>query len=290
MADEYALIIAKAGYNYTDPDIRNLMFHSDKAMLKESSVVSGYVDFSPGDSYKELVIPHGLGYTPWFIPYMRNNSTAQEEILPVIPTGIEGPAFSAYADNTNIVFKADLYFGYNEALYSVNSYYTNSGTYLKAQVGEDGGGKDCMIYFDLDWFSPIEIVKYDTIDSATIDFWISQKGSSGDTKIKTWGIDIDDASGGADSDLGKAKTTAEGSQNVAAGAGSYFGINVKTQVQEIVNRSGWVKNSFGFYIFNDSSPSGVYVQDSNWNSFLTIRKSGTLRLYFKAVIFVDKIL
>lgn len=290
MADEWKLLIAKAGYNWNDADIRNIVFDSDKTMLKEAVILSGYLDFSPGDTYKEISIAHGLGYTPWFIPYMKNGTTGEEEVLPVIPVGIEGPAFSACVDSTHVKFKADFGYGYNEGFYPVDSFYTNDSSYYKAHVGDEDGGKDCAMCFKGDYMGPIIVEQGASIHSASIDFWVSEKTGSSDTKIKVWGIDVDDYNGGASSDLGLQKTDAFGEQNVAAGSNSYFGINVGSQVQEIVNRASYTPGAFGFFVFNNGSPSGCSVKDYNWNSFLRVRINGTLRLYFKAVVFADKIL
>jgi len=269
-------------------------YHSD-------SLVS--VTFNPGDQNKTVDVTHSLGYVPAHIVLWQGSSlTSKQRLCPYLSANLDinGNAY-AFADSSKIQCKMNLIHPYNQInITSVADGYSNGGLGNDSLlVGNNGGAaNDCGyrftnvgagVYFD------DTLPQGATIDSASVEFRVDTKYGSNDVSIKTWGIDEDNV-GSFGSDLGKAKTDAYSEQNVAAGSGSYFGINVKDQVQEIVNRAGWAtSNAMGFYTFNNGTPNDRVIEDeliypgSANNTQLQIRKSGTVTVYFRVIIFKDKI-
>ena len=286
----FGIKVAKSGQSVTAMDLKNLDLSSSNFFLKFHSQTDTNVTFNAGDTEKSATVSHSLGYVPAFLAYFQYGSYYY--LVPSIPFAVGfDPWTYAYATTTGVTVgvkkstpHGQVYQGY------VNDGYTNIGTNDIIEAGDFSGygGLDCGYRF-----TGVTVAQAATIYSATVDFRIDGRGLSGtDVKIKTWGIDEDNV-GGFGSDLGKTKTTAYETQNVASGSGSYFGINVKDEVQEIVNRGGWSSgNAMGFYTFNDSSPSGAYIADllgSAYDTFLTVLVTGSETWNFRVIIFKDKI-
>jgi len=294
MTDQHKFIIAKNGYHYTDADIRNILFHSDYKLLKQFAELTGSLTFSAGETLKTISLNHNLGYVPAYLPFLHwpdfTDQVVQYHLTPVYASGIFGDlAIISYADSTKILFQAEVYdvfTHYYPFMFDYTDNYSNNG-YYDLWFGKEGGsGRDCGIRF-----YNIGLNKNQSITSATIEFWISEKGSSTqDAKLQCWGIDEDDC-GEIWENLGREKTTARRTQNVAAGANSYFGIDVTEQVREIIARNGWANgNHMGFYIFDDGSPDNTHRRDSEYKTYLKIVLPGSHTMYFKALTFLDKIL
>ena len=293
MTNLYKFIIAKNGYAYNDADIRNILFHSDYKLLKQFAELSGTLNFQVDEEYKELTLYHNLGYVPVFLPFTERENWDGNLVSQLLPIAADGPTgyiyMDAYVDDTKIVFRvgtSDEFTYYYPFLFDGTDNYSNNG-YYDLWFGKEGGSsRDCAIRF-----YNIGLNKNQSILSATIEFWISEKGSSTqDAKLQCWGIDEDDC-GEIWENLGREKTTARRTQNVAAGANSYFGIDVTEQVREIIARNGWANgNHMGFYIFDDGSPDNTHRRDSEYKTYLKIVLPGSHTMYFKALTFVDKIL
>jgi len=292
MTNLYKFIIAKNGYAYNDVDIRNILFHSDYKLLKQFSELSGTLTFSVDENYKELTLYHNLGYVPVFIPFTERENWDGNIVSQLLPIAADGPTgyiyMDAYVDDTKIVFRvgtSDEFTYYYPFLFDYTDVYSNYDEF-DLIFGNDGNGRDGAIRF-----YNIGLNKNESILSANIEFWISEKGSSNqDAKLQCWGIDEDDC-GSIYFNLGREKTTARRTQNVAAGAGSYFGIDVTEQVREIIARNGWANgNHMGFYIFNDGSSSNAWRKDTEYKTYLKIRLPGSYDIKFKGIVFLDKIL
>ena len=282
--------VMKQGASTSSTDLRDLLANSSFNMFKYHLDTTSSMTINAGDTTKTITIPHNLGYVPAFLTYQGDSDYVK--LLPNRKT----PAFTgidehwySYADSTNIYIKWDSKNPYNQSIFYVNDGYTNNGTNSLIEAGDiNGSSLDCGYRF-----IGVNISKNASIYSASVEFRVDGRGQSGtDVKIKTWGIDEDNV-GSFGNDLGKTKTTAEVSQNVAAGYGSFFGINVKSIVEEITSRNGWSPgNAMGFYTFNDSSPTGAYVADqlsTSYDTYLKVILTGSVNYSFRVVVFKDKI-
>jgi len=281
--------VAKPGKSIFSSDVRDFRFDERYAMFKYHSTTNTSVTLNAGDTEASATVSHALGYTPAFIAYYKRSDESVWRILPDIPYGVGFDVYPwAYATTTGVTVGYTSATPYRQFDTIVSDGYTNWGTNAVIAAGQyDGGSWDCGYRF-----GSVAVAKNAGIASATIEFRIDTKQGSGDVSIKTWGIDEDNV-GSFGSDLGKSKTTAETSQNVAAGSGSYVGINVKSIVEEITTRSGWsYNNAMGFYTFNNGTPNGRYISDGlgmGDDTFLRIALSGSLTVSFRVIIFKDKI-
>lgn len=302
--DLWDLIISKKGFNWDNSDIRNIDFHSSMALPQEKMVVTGYIDFNAGESRKTLTIPHGLGFTPWIFPYFRNNTSGKEVMLPMyvfngaLDIG-EGtyPMISAYSDNTNIVFKVD--FDPSSYGYAYNVFYRFatdlwSTWYDSAEaftVGRYGSsGKDGAIRFE-----NIPLLGSDTLTQAKLNIYTANKIGAEPKYVRflTYGIDEDNTPS-FNNPMGRSKTDAYviNQRTVPVNIGDTVEVDVLNQINEIKARGGWSKgNAMGFIINEQSSSDDAMIGDFQpySNTHLRLTKSGTIRLYFKAVVLTEKI-
>lgn len=279
------IIILKPGANENSTDIRDYRFHSNFSFLK------GYYDdihsmtINAGDTEKIITIPHGLTYVPEVDVFHDTGSGLVQ--LPYRLKTISGydKHFFCSADSTNIYIKWKSAIAYNQEIINTIYLYDDTRGYDNALAGNVlGDSKKCIMTFGNNG-----ILQGDSIYSATLNFYISHKNiPNQDVYIRTYGIDVDEMV--TYTDFGLSKTTATVSQSVASEQGSYFGINVKDIVQEIVNRPGWVNNSqFGFYVEDNSSVYDRNILDDDYKSYLSIIKSGSVTYNFRVLINKDKI-
>lgn len=110
-------------------------------------------------------------------------------------------------------------------------------------------------------FADVSIPHGSTINSAYITFTNFSEGS--DTVLaKVYGIDEDNTSTMALNPLGRTKTTATIDWDVGSRIHdqSFTSPDIKSVVQEIVNREGWASgNAMGFFIWDDGSASESFV-------------------------------
>lgn len=286
----YGIKIAKPGKSVHSTDLRDLSVDMNTfSMFKLHSTSTTSVTFSGGDQEKSATISHSLGYVPAFLVYYKRSDESVERLIPDIPYGVGFDFYPwAYATSSGVTVGYSFKDPFNYFEVDVSDGYTNWGTNAVIGVGQyEGSSWDCGYRF-----ASVPIAKDASISSASVDFRIDTKVGTGDVSIKTWGIDEDNV-GSFGSDLGKTKTTAETSQNVAAGSGSYVGINVKSIVEEITTRSGWSSgNAMGFYTFNNSTPDGRYISDGlgmGSDTLLKVTLTGSFTVYFRVIIFKDKI-
>jgi hypothetical protein len=283
------LKLSKLNKDVETAPLEDLLFHSNYSMFKYHSDNIRTMTINPGDSTKIVSFAHGLSYVPAFIAYASFTSGIYP--LPnrkVTLTGID-ENFYTYADSTNINIGWKSALKLNSSNYSCYFNYSDITGANNAFVGNiQGSSARSSMTFYLNGGQ--DLLQGDTIISATINFKIDQRGpGNGDVKIRTYGIDVDDC-GFVYDEWGLSKTTAYKDQNVAAGAGSYFGIDVKDIVREIINRPGWVDSSIlGFYIEDNSSPYEANIWDYSESSYLEIITSGNLTYNFRVIVFKDKI-
>lgn len=126
-------------------------------------------------------------------------------------------------------------------------------------------------------FKNVNIPQGTVVVSADIRFYIgSQGGGSGSLKYAVYGIDEDNTATFGSDPTGRTKTSAVDNRSTALTPnGTYFGIEVIDQMNEILARGGWVSgNRMGFILLNDSSPNDVYAFNANvgyeTNSYLQV--------------------
>jgi hypothetical protein len=264
--------------------LKDLLFHSDYSMFKYHMDTTASMTINAGDSTKTVTVAHNLGYVPAFMVYGGDSSG----IIPLpyrLETigGIDRHTY-AYADSTNIYIVWKSSQPYNQSTGTGLYFYDNLRGYNEALAGNVlGAGYKCSMVFGS------ILSKNDSIKDATLNFHVGAKGTgTGDVKIKTWGIDVDEIDGY--DTFSSSKTTASVAQNVATPEGETFGINVKSIVEEITTRSGFVNySSLGFYIEDNGSPYDANIWDWDYGSTLTITRSGTLTNNFRVIVFKDKI-
>jgi hypothetical protein len=287
------LRIAKIGKSVFSSDPRDFVMDERYNMFKYHSSTATSITINGGDTEKSVSVSHTLGYVPAFIVYYRFSDENVERILPDIPYGIDMPIYPwAYATTSEVKIGISLAEPYNRDIYTANEYYDEwTGARNQYKVGNDpsfGGSRSGAVRF-----TNIALNNSASITSATIDIHIAYKGAgAGDVKLKTYGIDEDDTGDFGSNPMGRSKTTACESQNVAAGAGSNFGINVIDEVREITTRGGWSSgNDMGFLLTNDSNSDNVWIQDYPDCTLtkLQVQRTGTLTVYFRVIIFKDKI-
>jgi hypothetical protein len=160
----------------------------------------------------------------------------------------------------------------NYALTESNSWYDING----------GGGNGAIGFgtiagFDLQGatrFTSLNYVKDTTVQTATLYFYIGNKGSgSGNVQGIVYGIDEDntsDFSGG--SPMARNATDAHTDIVVTIpSVGNYISVDVTSIVNEILSRAGWSSgNALAFKFYNQGSPADVWWSDSPLDTYLII--------------------
>jgi hypothetical protein len=207
------------------------------------------------------------------------------------------PMICAYSDNTNVVFKVD--FDPSGYGYAYNQFYKFATDFWSTwyddntwfTVGRYGSsGKDGAIRFE-----SVPLTASEGLDLAKIEIYTN--GKLGDTskhiRWHTYGIK-ETNTGSFNNPMGRTKTTAysNNDRTVPLNYGDFVEIDVLNQVNEIRGMSGWAKdNAMGFLMNEDGSDNDALFGDAidYTNTYLKIIKSGTIRLYFKAVVLTEKI-
>ena len=139
-------------------------------------------------------------------------------------------------------------------------------------------------------FPNIALIRNQSIVSARIEWGNQFSGPTNlDTKMKVFGLDYDNC---PDVNTSLTRTSAYITQQQAKLSGTFgFNSNVKTQLEEIIARSGWTSgNRMGFTIENDGSPTDAYVGGSNSSTAeLVVVSTGSTTLNFRIFINKDKI-
>lgn len=299
MAVDYGLKVMQEGADITDTDIRNILMSSKYSMLKFHSDQTDSVTVNAGDEEQYVEFSHSLGYVPAFIAYYKFDNKIY--FIPNVPRSGDFPNYGyAWADSTKVRCGIVFPTPYNQLVRDTyDTAYTtwtggHNGYVIAGKVltsSTDGGVEYDNIGSEVG--DSITLPQGSTISSATLDFFIKDKGSGGNPNIITYGIDVDDCSQFG-SDMGQAQTSASSAQTVAAPDESFVGISVTSQVQEIVNRGGWANgNNMGFYILNNGSADSAYINNFDFTNLgvikLVIVKSGTATAEFRCIIFKDKL-
>ena len=109
---DYGIKVMKAGYSYTNTDIRNILMSSKYSMLKfhsSSSVNISVTQASPNKNYVD--VSHDLGYVPYFLVYRgvltdTGENGANDTLQRFIPTLFSGSggdiSVYAFADSSKV--------------------------------------------------------------------------------------------------------------------------------------------------------------------------------------------
>jgi hypothetical protein len=250
-------------------------------MYKIHEIKSGSITINAGSSSGSVTISHSLGYVPKFLVY---------EDGQLFPSNV-----GCYATSSGIIITKYLSSNYGEDIYSVDNYWDSYFSRNTSFMVGDYDGSDSNGAMR---FTGIGLTKSQSISSASIDVYVGVKGSgSGDLRQKVYGIDEDNTGEFSGDPLTRDKTSAVTEQTVSLPAATnYFGVNVKSQVEEIISRSGWsTGNALGFNFFDNGSPDDVFTYnsltgyDDSAMSILRIIRNVSLTTNYKVVIFKDKI-
>lgn len=72
MTENYGAKVSKVGFDVNDPDIANFVLHSAYSFLKLA--LQGQEANVAASGKTEVVIPHNLGYAPFFLAFMKRGS------------------------------------------------------------------------------------------------------------------------------------------------------------------------------------------------------------------------
>jgi|GEM_PF-4193074 len=281
------IIILKPGASEGSTDIRDYRFHSNFSFLK------GYYDdihsmtINAGDTEKIITIPHGLTYVPEVDVFHDTGSGLVQ--LPYRLKTISGfdRHFFHSVDDTNVYIKWKSVIPYNQESYDADQIYheLDSGS-VNLLVGNSlGNGYSSAVRFP-----NISLTRNQSIVSARIDWNNQISGPTNlDTKMKVFGLDYDNC---PDVNTSLTRTSAYITQQQTKLSGTFgFNSNVKTQLEEIIARSGWTSgNRMGFTIENDGSPTDAYVGGTNSSdATLVVISSGSVTHNFRIIIYKDKI-
>jgi len=288
----YGIKVVTAGSDINTTDTREIIMSSKYSMFKYPLIDTyGTVTVSTGGTAGTATISHNLGYVPSFIAYSEQNNGISS--LPYSRITIAGTLDynDIYADGTNVYITQRYKDPVGQENYNASDFWNtyfgdNVSCYVGNISGDSSSGAMRFNYINLD--------KNESITDAYINFYVGVKGSNSNyLKLKTYGIDEDNTSGFNDP-MGRNKTSAVTNQTtICPQAGENFTINVKSQVEEIIARSGWSNgNALGFLIYDDGSNNDVNAYDAlvGISSMLTIVKSSSLTTTYRIIVFKDKII
>ena len=273
--------VVKEGKDVSSTDIRDYILHSEYSMFKISSILTGQIKINAGVQTGSVDINHNLGYVPAFLVY-ENGALLPETV-------------SSYADTTKIHIAKDLGSPYNQTTFTGNNNdWWDDHFGSRKYVGF--GQRDSYAHQGALRFGSVSVAQGATITSATIDITcIARTDGGSNTKFKVYGIDEDDTAAFENQPMGRDKTSAVTTmdQDIIP-IGEAFGINVKDQVQEIVNRNNWENgNDMGFLYFDNGTPDGNYMEDNDSGTYplltIVVTGTGSITYNYKVVVFKDKI-
>lgn len=283
--------VAQPGKSIFSTDIRDFRFDERYGMFKYHSTTNTSVALNAGYTEASATVSHALGYTPAFIAYYKRSDESVWRILPDIPYGVGFDMYPwAYATTTGVTV------GYTSAIPYNRITVTGDNSGIREELwtgsaGIIGGNASGSGYSSAIRFWGVPVAKNGSFVSASLEIKDIFSGSStSDTKVKLYGIDEDNVGTGFDWNYAKTTAVTNRSQNPNSGRWN-FSIGVLDQVNEITSRSGWTYgNAMGFIFNDDGSPTNAYIGDDT-NSYpeLQVTISGTLTVYFRVIIFKDKI-
>lgn len=288
----------KYGIQITDPDVdleeaipEEYIFNSEYRSLRISSRGSGSINSTSGGGL--VTIPHGLGYVPAFLVHVDPGQSNNYYIAPYVPTGIFGtPLIYAYADPTNLYIKADSAgSNTNYTISDDNCMYREGGGFQSdggATIGDISGTtwRGALRYQN------ISLSQGASVTSATLNFYGGEVGAGNLDNMYCYGIDEDNTDV-FNNPFSRTKTTASTLLGgTVPSVGNYYSINVKSQVEEIVDRGGWSSgNAMGFTIIPLGDESTGYMFDDNdgTNSYLNVVTTTATVANYKYTIFLNQL-
>lgn len=294
---DYGIKVVKAGANIDTVDIRDILMSSKYSMLKYHSNLTDSVTFNPGDSEKYVDFNHNLGYVPAYMAYYYRDSKLYYMYIPRA-VGYSGYGYS-FADSSKIrcgYFMPAWNQYYKVASGSTNYWCGHDTLNNHLIVGKKSGKNDPSYIrftggdiFGQNYFPP----QGATITYANLQLAMEYKGAGTPVKGKYYGIKELNTAVFSGDPGGRPKTTAMYTQDTNMPNGGFAELDMKDEVQEIVNQGGWhTDHAMGFALLDNGSNDGAYFEDnqsSGDNSKFTIRWAGTTTITFRVIIFKDKI-
>lgn len=310
--------ISRPGFDVRTAAPHELSFSSAYKTLKIHTRGGGTLT----QTNKTITIPHNLGYVPFFLVHTQldpsvalNGIVGDNTDFFISPFRLgaqidiwESEAshdILAYADDTNLYIKANS----NAGKYIYPAHVpglTNADENLGWEYSNFGGatvtggwyaGNDNSgfgILKGANRFRSIDLDKNETIYAATWNMHAGTRQGSSEIKLDVWGIDEDNIgpfNGSGGNPTARAKTSAKTDHNFTIPQGAGAGANVKSQVQEIIARSGWSNgNNMGFMAWDDGTANDNYLgENSNsGQSYLEIIRSVNIAQY-KYTIFLNQL-
>ena len=280
MTQKPILKITEQGKSFVSEDPRDFKIYLPKyPCLKLDEIKAGTMTINAGSSVGVLDITHNKGLVDFDV-YQGNY---------LWPDRVR-----AYNDGTKVRITFELGYTYNkyDVDYPSDLYDAKYGGRSYTCCGKDntGNGRDHAIKFNV-----IPVAKNANILAASIDHYAQYRWVSSPAQnmlLRTYGIAQDSCESFDSYPMSRTQTSAVTTQsNVVPQVGEFFGTDVKNQVQEIVNRSGWViGNHMGFLIFDNGTPAGNYIEDDSWRHKLSITVAGSMTLPFYVALYKDKII
>lgn len=276
----YGIRVSKEGKEVSSTDIRDFILHSDYSMFKIHTVSSGNITINSGVQTGSVDIAHNLGYVPAFLVY------EDGQLFPSTVT--------AYATTEKIHIAKDLGSPYNQT-----TFYGNNNDWYDDRFGSrryvDFGNVDYAHNGALR-FGNVTVAQGAAVSSAVIDVTCVSRVDGGENvKFKVYGIDEDNTGDFSSSPMGRDKTTAFKTmdQDIIP-VGESFGIDVKDEVKEIVDRANWAYgNNMGFLYFDNGTTNGNKMEDNDEGTYplltIVVTGTGSVTYYYKVVVFKDRI-
>jgi hypothetical protein len=171
----------------------------------------------------------------------------------------------------------------NEDFYSLSSSQNSYTQFHGVSSGEAQGayyiGQSVSVpgnYYDgAARFTGIGIGQGVSVNYAQLRLYSQYQGTADSIKMKTYGIKEVNTSTFSSNPFGRTKTTAVTTQTSGRpGVGAFIGVDVTSQVNEILGQGGWTSgNAMGFFSFDNSSDSGAFIGDESLKTQLLIRVS-----------------
>jgi hypothetical protein len=298
MTDTFGLKVSKTGASVGSTDVRDLIFHHNYTMLKYHSNTSTSVTLTEDQTEASTTVSHNLGYVPAFLVYYKRSDESVERLIPDIPYGVDFDYYPwAYATTTGVTVGYSYKTYFNRATYTATDYYNtywgDNSAYLIGRTGApptiDGStGRNGAVRF-----TNVAIAGADTITRAKVYLYAGNKNGSSSLVVRwhNYGIDEDNTASFGDP-FGRDTTTATSYQErTVPGLGDYVEVDVLDEATEIKNRVGWSSgNAMGFTFIEDGGDDSASFWDTTPPySYMELTKDGSLTVYFRVIIFKDKI-
>lgn len=275
MAYNQGFKVAKSGKSVLTDGDKDMVFSSKFQTMRVKQQGSGSLTHSS----RTATIAHNLGYVPMFL--VESDVSA---VPGLFPSGAYAPLPFAqsygyyqtqwdadvvtWADTTNIYIKAQNDFGYK--IFEANDVCEEDATgYWRDWFGF---GYQMPTYDTMHGalrFGPVTVAKNASITDAQVGMYVATRVGSSTLYSYMWGIDEDNTGDFGSNPLGRTKTDARGRPEANPSAGTTMWFGCASQVQEIVNRSGWSSGNNLGLLFRQEGPDGQSPSGNGFYSLFT---------------------